>query len=160
MAVARTNDASTFAAATSFEILLVEDNAADVRLTQEALRDSRTPYNLNVMRDGAAALDYLRRCNRQPGSGDQVRPHLILLDLNMPRTTGWEVLEKIKNDPGLRTIPVVVVSTSSSLNDIRTAYDLHANAYVVKPVDLDEFLAVMQAVHHFWSSVASQPRMT
>lgn len=136
------------------EILLVEDNPADVQLTVEALRDARVHNNLHVAGDGEEALLFLRRRNEY---AEAPRPDLVLLDLNLPRKSGREVLADIKADPDLRRIPVIILSTSSNDDDIASAYDLAANCYVTKPVDLDEFLGVVRAIDSFWLSLAKLP---
>ena len=136
------------------EILLVEDNPADVHLTVEALRDARVHNNLHVASDGEEALAFLRRRN---GYGEAPRPDLVLLDLNLPRKSGREVLVEIKADPDLRRIPVIILSTSASDDDVASAYDLAANCYVTKPVDLDEFLHVVRAIDSFWLSTVKLP---
>lgn len=136
------------------EILLVEDNPGDVRLTQEALREAEVINHLNVARDGVEAIAYLR------GEGQYVnfpRPDLILLDLNLPRKDGREVLEEIKNDAKLKTIPVVVLTTSNAEEDIAKSYTLHANCYISKPVDLDHFINVIQKIEDFWLTVVQLP---
>lgn len=138
----------------SIEILLVEDNPADVRLVREALRHSDSPYALNVAPDGVEALAYLR------GEGtyaDRVPPDLVLLDLNLPRKDGRQVLAELKADERLARIPVVVLSTSQADEDVAKAYALHANCYVSKPVDLDEFIARMHSVEQFWLTVVRLP---
>jgi chemotaxis family two-component system response regulator Rcp1 len=136
------------------EILLVEDNPGDVRLAEEALNDAKMANNLNVVSDGVDALDYLRR---QGKHSDVPRPDLILLDLNLPRKDGREVLEEVKADPDLRTIPVVVLTTSDAEADIVRSYELHANAYVRKPVDFDAFIEVVRTIEDFWFSVVKLP---
>ncbi|GAC1315426.1 MAG: response regulator [Chloroflexota bacterium] len=136
------------------EILLVEDNPGDVRLTIEALRDGKVRNRLSVARDGVEALAYLRR------DGDfahAVRPDLILLDLNLPRVDGRQVLAEIKADPQLRTIPVVVLTTSQAEQDVLNVYELQANCYVTKPVDLDQYLKVVKSIEDFWLTVVSLP---
>ncbi|MFN3323479.1 MAG: response regulator [Bryobacteraceae bacterium] len=138
------------------EILLVEDNPGDVRLTREALRESTVPCRLTVVPDGEAALKYLRR---EGVYTDAVRPDLILLDLNLPRKDGREVLCELKRDDDLRQIPVVVLTTSMAEQDIFKAYDLHANCYLQKPVDLDRFLSIVRAIENFWLTVVKLPRM-
>jgi chemotaxis family two-component system response regulator Rcp1 len=138
----------------AIEILLVEDNPADVRLTQEALKEGKICNNLNVVGDGVEALAYLR----QQGQYDQaVLPDIILLDLNLPKKDGREVLEEIKSDPLLRRIPVVVLTTSKAEEDILKVYDLHANCFVTKPVDLEQFIQVVQSVEAFWFTVVKLP---
>jgi CheY-like chemotaxis protein len=127
------------------EILLVEDNPADVRLTVEALKDARVRNRLHVARDGVEAMDMLRAKN---GAG--LRPDLILLDLNLPRKDGREVLDEIKQDEALRHIPVVILTTSQAELDIMQSYRLRANAFVTKPVDLDQFFRVVRSMEQFW----------
>jgi two-component system, chemotaxis family, response regulator Rcp1 len=136
------------------EILLVEDNPGDVRLTREALRECGVPNYLNVASDGVEALAYLRR---QGTFGAAARPDVILLDLNLPRKDGREVLMEIKQDPALMSIPVVVLSSSQAEEDIAGAYQLHANCYVTKPMDLDQFVAVVRSIENFWFLVAKLP---
>jgi two-component system, chemotaxis family, response regulator Rcp1 len=136
------------------EILLVEDNPGDVRLTREALREGKVRNNLAVAADGVEAIAYLRR---EGEHADAVRPDLILLDLNLPRKDGREVLEEIKADPSLRHIPVVVLTSSQAEEDIVRAYDLHANCYVTKPVDLDQFIRVVEAIEDFWFTIVKLP---
>ena len=136
------------------EILLVEDNPGDVRLTREALREGKVRNNLNVAPDGVEALKFLRR---EEQYADAVRPDLILLDLNLPRKDGREVLEDIKADPALRYIPVVVLTSSQAEQDILRAYDLHANCYVTKPVDLDQFSHVVRSIEDFWFTIVKLP---
>lgn len=132
------------------EILLVEDNPADVRLTQEALREGKVKNNLSVARDGEEALAFLRR----EGSP---RPDLILLDLNLPRRDGRQVLEEIKNDHDLKRIPVVVLTTSAAEVDILKSYELHANCYITKPVDLEQFITVVKSIDDFWLTIVKLP---
>jgi two-component system response regulator len=136
-------------AAPPFDILLVEDNPADVRLTQEAFKDTRVPNRLHVARDGVEALGMLR-----DATGAVPRPDLILLDLNLPRKDGREVLQDIKQDEALRHIPVVVLSTSHSEHDVARSYRLGANAFVTKPVDVDRFFQVIRALEQFWLDTA------
>lgn len=136
------------------EILLVEDNPGDVRLVEEALLEYKVHNNLTVARDGVEALAFLRREGEFAGVP---RPDLILLDLNLPRMSGQEVLAEIKHDGRLRTIPVVVLTTSDAGEDIERAYDLQVNCYITKPVDLDEFLKVVQAIESFWFQVVVLP---
>jgi CheY-like chemotaxis protein len=137
------------------EILLVEDNPGDVRLTQEALRDGKVRNNLHVAKDGVEALAYLRREGRY---GDAVRPDLILLDLNLPRKDGRTVLAEIKADEHLRSIPVVVLTTSQSESEVLAAYNLQANCYVTKPVDLDQFITVVRSIEDFWLTIVALPK--
>ncbi len=135
------------------EILLVEDNPGDVRLTREALKEGKVLNNLTVAGDGAEALAILRR-----GLDDGSRcPDLILLDLNLPKMDGREVLEEIKGDEQLRRIPVVVLTTSSAEEDILRSYNLHANCYVTKPVDLEQFMKVVLSIEDFWLTVVRLP---
>ena len=136
------------------EILLVEDNPGDVRLTREALREGKVRNNLNVVGDGVEALAYLRRQGKYAGA---VRPDLVLLDLNLPKKDGREVLAEVKEDPELRHIPVVVLTSSQAEQDIVRAYDLHANCYVSKPVDLDQFITVVKSVNEFWFTIVKLP---
>lgn len=136
------------------EILLVEDNPGDVRLTREALREGKVRNNLYVASDGVEALAFLRR---EGEYANAVRPDLILLDLNLPRKDGREVLEDIKADPSLRYIPVVVLTSSQAEQDILRAYDLHANCYVSKPVDLDQFIHVVHSIENFWFTIVKLP---
>ena len=136
------------------EILLVEDNPGDVRLTREALREGKVRNNLAVAADGVEAVAYLRK---EGEYANAVRPDLILLDLNLPRKDGREVLEEIKADPALRNIPVVVLTSSQAEEDIVRAYDLHANCYVTKPVDLDQFIRVVESIEDFWFTIVKLP---
>jgi CheY-like chemotaxis protein len=136
------------------DILLVEDNPADVRLTQEAFTEGKILNNLMVVKDGVEAMDYLRRRGTYAGA---VRPDLILLDLNLPRKDGREVLAEIKADPALMRIPVVVLTTSRAETDVVKSYNLHANCYVVKPVDLGQFIDVIKAIDNFWLAAVTLP---
>jgi CheY-like chemotaxis protein len=138
-------------------ILLVEDNAGDVRLTREAFKDAKVHLDLYVVSDGVEAINFLRR---QGPYLESPRPDLILLDLNLPRKDGREVLTEIKTDPGLKTIPVVILTTSGSDVDIENSYQLHANCYVSKPVELDGFLEVIRSIDDFWLSAVRLPRET
>jgi two-component system, chemotaxis family, response regulator Rcp1 len=135
-------------------ILLVEDNAGDVRLTREALREAEVAVDLVAVPDGEQALAFLR--NQEPHR-DAVRPDLILLDLNLPKKNGLEVLEEIKGDPELRRTPVIMLTTSSSARDITACYDRGVNCYVVKPLELDDFTGLVQAINRFWFEVAQLP---
>ncbi len=137
------------------EILLVEDNPGDVRLTREALAEAKVRNRLAVVSDGVEALAYLRR--QEPFS-ESPRPDLVLLDLNLPKKDGREVLAELKNDPALRRLPVVVLTTSSSEKDILESYDLHANCYITKPVDLDQFINVVTHIEDFWLTIVKLPR--
>jgi two-component system, chemotaxis family, response regulator Rcp1 len=136
------------------EILLVEDNAGDVRLTREALREAHVRNNLSVAKDGAEALAMLRR---EPEYGEAPRPDLVLLDLNLPRLDGRQVLADMKNDPDLRRIPVVVLTTSKAEEDVLRSYDLHANSYITKPVDFDQFMRVVHSIEEFWLTIVTLP---
>jgi CheY-like chemotaxis protein len=137
------------------EILLVEDNAADVRLTQEILRKSAPPCNLRVARDGEQAMRMLRR---EEPYRNQPLPDLILLDLNLPLKDGREVLAELKQDPELRSIPVIVLTTSRAESDIAACYGLHANSYIAKPVDLGEFEKVVRDIRQYWFGRVQLPR--
>jgi CheY-like chemotaxis protein len=137
------------------EILLVEDNPGDVRLTQEVLRDGKVRNNMSVVMDGVDAISFLQQTGEYAGAP---RPDIILLDLNLPKKDGREVLAEIKADPDLKHIPVVVLTTSSAEQDIFRSYDLHANCYVTKPVDLDQFIKVMKMIEDFWLTIVKLPR--
>jgi len=137
------------------EVLLVEDSAGDVRLTREALKDAKVHVHLQVASDGIEAMAFLKR------EGQHVhapRPDLILLDLNLPKKDGRQVLEEIKQSPSLKSIPVVILTTSASEADILRSYMLHANCYITKPVDLNGFLDVVKSIDNFWLSVVKLPR--
>ena len=136
------------------EILLVEDNPGDVRLTQEALGEAKVRNNLAVAKDGVEALSYLRR---EPPFEDATRPDLILLDLNLPRKDGREVLAEIKADADLRRLPVVVLTTSSAEKDVLESYNLYANCYITKPVDLDQFVRIVSSIEDFWLTIVKLP---
>jgi chemotaxis family two-component system response regulator Rcp1 len=136
------------------EILLVEDNQGDVRLIQEALHEGKVRNSLSVVRDGAEALDYLRKQGQYKKSA---RPCLVLLDLNLPKKNGFEVLKEIKADENLKRIPIVVLTTSQSEQDILKSYDLNANAYVSKPVDFHDFLSAVKAIEDFWLEIVKLP---
>ena len=135
-------------------ILLVEDNPADVRLTQEVLRETSLDFEMQLARDGEQAMALLRK---QAPFEDAQTPDLVLLDLNLPRKDGREVLAEVKADPELRRIPVLVLSTSKAERDILTCYDLHANCYLTNPVDLDEFSTLVQTLQNFWFGMAMLP---
>jgi chemotaxis family two-component system response regulator Rcp1 len=135
-------------------ILLVEDNPADARLFLEALREHGAHHELNVVANGEDALRYLR--GQAPFEGSY-RPDLVVLDLNLPKKDGREVLAEIKQDPELKRIPVIVMTTSDSELDVMNAYDLHANCYVKKPVDLEEFIGAVRACENFWAGVVRLP---
>src|SRR5580700_8571827 len=136
------------------EILLVEDDPGNVLLTQEALSESKYTIVIHDVADGVAAMAFLRR---MPPYANAVRPDLVLLDLNLPKKDGREVLAEIKADPDLRSIPVVVLTTSGAEADVLRSYDLHANAYVQKPIDLDQFVNVIQTFDEFFLSVVRLP---
>lgn len=138
------------------EILLVEDNPGDVRLTLEALKEAKVKNTLRVARDGVEALALLHQ--EGPFANASI-PDLILLDLNLPKKDGREVLAEIKKDKRLRTIPVVVLTTSDAEQDILRSYDLHANCYVTKPVDLDQFIQVVESIEGFWLSIVKLPTL-
>jgi chemotaxis family two-component system response regulator Rcp1 len=138
-----------------FEVLLVEDSPGDVRLTREAFKDAKVHINLRVASDGAEAMAFLRRDGKH---ADASRPDLILLDLNLPKKSGREVLEEIKEDPVLMSIPVVILTTSASEQDVLRSYLLHANCFITKPVDLDGFLKVVKSIDSFWLSVVKLPK--
>lgn len=137
-----------------FDILLVEDNPGDIRLTREALKESRMPSRLFTARDGEEAMAFL---SRSPGFSDVPRPHLVLLDLNLPKKNGSEVLKDMKEDVGLRSIPVIVMSTSGDPGDVSRSYRLHANCYVRKPVEMSTFQQVVEKIEDFWFAVAALP---
>jgi len=136
------------------EVLLVEDNTGDVRLTQEAFKEGRVRLNLSVARDGVEAMAFLRK---EETFANTPRPDLVLLDLNLPKKDGREVLREMKNDPQLLRIPVVVLTTSDSDEDILGTYGLHANCYITKPVDMDQFVKVVRLREEFWFVVAKIP---
>jgi CheY-like chemotaxis protein len=136
------------------EILLVEDNPGDVRLAVEALKDAKVHNNLSAVTDGEEALAFLRREGKY---ADSPRPDLILLDLNLPRKDGREVLSEIKRDSSLKRIPVVILTTSQAEEDILKAYNLNANCYIAKPVDLDQFIRVVRSIENFWLTIVKLP---
>jgi two-component system, chemotaxis family, response regulator Rcp1 len=136
------------------DILLVEDNPADVLLTREALSEARLPSRTHVAEDGVEALDYLRKQGKFAGAP---RPDLILLDLNLPRKNGHELLAQIKADDALKAIPVVVLTTSRAPEDIARSYNLHANCYVTKPMQFDTFVAAVRSIQQFWFGVVTLP---
>lgn len=137
-----------------FEILLVEDNPGDVRLTQEALKDVGTETNVKVVGDGDDAMAYLRR---EGEHAEASRPDMVLLDLNLPGKDGREVLAEIKGDPNLRRIPVVVLTISQAERDVLESYDLHANSYITKPLDQDQFNVVLRQVQAYWRAISRLP---
>jgi two-component system response regulator len=136
------------------EILLVEDDAGDIELTEEALEESKLQVNLNVVRDGAEAIAYLRR---EGEYAKAMRPDLILLDLNLPRKDGREVLQNIKSDDNLKLIPVVVLTTSDTDEDILKSYNLGANCYVSKPLGIEEFIKIIRSIEDFWFTIVKLP---
>jgi chemotaxis family two-component system response regulator Rcp1 len=136
------------------EILLVEDNPGDIRLTREGLKEGRIFNNLSVVEDGVEAMAFLRR---EGEYADAPHPDLILLDLNLPKKDGREVLKEIKSDPKLRRIPVVILTTSRAEEDIMDTYDQHANCYIIKPVDFDQFVNVVKTIEDFWLTIVRLP---
>lgn len=136
------------------EILLVEDNPGDVRLVREALQKGKVRTRLSVAEDGEEALAFLRREGQHTGA---IRPDIILLDLNLPKKDGHRMLADMKGDPALQCIPVVVLTTSTAQEDIAQSYALHANCYIIKPMDLEQFFAVMKAIEEFWFTVVTSP---
>ena len=136
------------------EILLVEDSPGDVRLTIEALKEAKVANRLSVVEDGVKAMEFVRR---QGPYAAAPRPDLILLDLNLPRKDGREVLQEIKSDPDLRRIPLVVLTTSRAKEDVLKAYDLHANCYITKPVDFTRFMEVVRSIEDFWLTIVKLP---
>ena len=141
-------------AAPPVEILLVEDNPGDVRLTKEALKEGKVYNNLHWAKDGVEALDFLKRKGKHAKAP---RPDIILLDLNLPKKDGREVLAVVKSDADLKHIPVVVLTTSEAEEDVLKSYSLHANCYVTKPVDLEKFIHVVQSIDRFWLTVVTLP---
>jgi len=137
------------------EILLVEDNAGDVRLVREAFKEVRVPHRLSVVGSGGEALHFLRREEKH---GKAPRPDLVLLDLNLPDMHGLEVLEAIKTDPGLRRIPAVVFSSSRKRSEVAQSYNLNANSYIAKPVELEDYIRVVKGVEEFWLTVVKLPK--
>jgi chemotaxis family two-component system response regulator Rcp1 len=136
------------------DLLLVEDNPGDVRLTKVALKDAKLKINMHVVGDGMEAMAFLHRQGKYASSP---RPDLIMLDLNLPKKDGRQVLAEIKEDPDLKRIPVVIVTTSKAEEDILKTYNLHANCYVTKPLDLDQFIAVVQSIEQFWLTIVKLP---
>ncbi len=143
-----------FKSSKAIEVLLIEDSPGDVRLTIEALKEAKVTNNLSVVQDGVEAIDFLQQKGKYK---DAVRPDLILLDLNLPRKDGREVLAEIKSDSNLKRIPVVVLTTSRAESDILKAYDLHANCYITKPVDFKQFMTVVKSIEDFWLTVVKLP---
>ena len=140
--------------ANAIEILLVEDNPGDVRLTEEALRESKLTVNMRVAKDGVEALAMLRREGQYAALPE---PDLILLDLNMPKVDGREVLRLVKTDDKLKRIPVVVLTTSAAEKDVLQAYGLHANCYITKPVEFEQFMEIVKSIEEFWLTVVKLP---
>jgi len=138
----------------SVNILLVEDNPGDVRLTKEAFKEAKVNNNLHIVSDGVEALDFLRRKGKYIGAP---RPDIILLDLNMPKKNGREVLAEIKADPDLMRIPVLVLTISQAEEDILKSYNLHANCYIQKPVDINKFIDVVKSIEGFWLTIVKLP---
>ncbi|WP_036231202.1 response regulator [Marinobacterium jannaschii] len=138
----------------SINILLIEDNPGDVELTREALSSGKIRNHLEVVSDGEQALDYLRK---QPPYTDVSTPDIILLDLNLPKVDGREVLQAVKSDLNLRQIPVIILSSSEAASDIQQSYDLHANCFISKPVQLDRFLDIVQMIECFWIDIVKLP---
>ena len=142
--------------ASPVEILLVEDNPGDVRLTKEALKEGKVYNNLHWAKDGVEAMEFLR----QEGKNAKApRPDIILLDLNLPKKDGREVLASIKSDSRFKHIPVVILTTSEAEEDVLKSYELHANCYVTKPVDLDQFIGVIRNIEDFWLTVVTLPKV-
>jgi chemotaxis family two-component system response regulator Rcp1 len=146
---------SNYGRVVPIEVLLVEDSVGDIRLTREAFKDAKVHINLHVAEDGVEAMAFL---NRDGPHADAPRPDLILLDLNLPKKDGREVLKEIKESPTLGIIPVVILTTSASEADILRTYQLHANCYITKPVDLEGFLKIVKSIDSFWLSVVKLPR--
>lgn len=138
----------------AIDILLVEDNPGDVRLTVESLKEWKIQNVLHVVRDGEEAMDFLYRRGKY---AEAIRPDLILLDLNLPKKSGKEVLKEIKEDNDLKRIPVAVLTISSAEEDILKAYDFHANCYILKPIGIDQFAKVVQSIEHFWFKIVTLP---
>lgn len=136
------------------DVLLVEDNPGDARLTQEAFREGNVQVTLHVVTDGIEALDFL---HRRRAHEDAPRPDIVLLDINLPRLNGDEVLEEMRSDPDLDSVPVVVLTSSSAEEDVERLYDRHANAYLTKPIDPDEFIETVRALEEFWLSIVRLP---
>jgi len=137
------------------DILLIEDNPGDVRLTIEALKDCKIMNNLDVVENGLEAMKYLRN---EEEYKDKQLPDLILLDLNIPKINGYEVLAEIKNDPRLKIIPVVILISSSSVEDILSTYELHVNCFITKPFDIEQFIKIVQYVGDFWFNIVKLPQ--
>jgi two-component system, chemotaxis family, response regulator Rcp1 len=136
------------------EILLVEDNMGDVRLTQEAFKDSKILNNISFVRDGGEAIEYLKAEGKYKGV---LRPDIILLDLDLPKKNGREVLSEIKRDENLRRIPVIILTVSKAEDDVIKAYDLHANCFITKPISVDKFFSIVRTIEDFWLSIVRLP---
>lgn len=136
------------------EILLVDDNPGDIRLTQEALKESKVLNNIHIVEDGMEALEFLRKEGRFK---NEITPDIILLDLNLPKRNGREVLTEIKNDELLKKIPVVILTISRAEEDILKSYELHANCYITKPVDMNQFIKIVRSIENFWFSIVRLP---
>ena len=148
------NSTASLTANQKFEILLVEDNPGDVLLTQEAFREGRLAHHLSIVEDGEEAMRFLRQ---EGGYASSPKPDVILLDLNLPKKDGRELLAEIKEDPALRYIPIIVLTTSDAEQDVWKAYRLHANCYLTKPVDLDDFIRKIRSFEDFWLTVVRLP---
>lgn len=135
-------------------ILLVEDNSGDIRLTQEALKESKIAINLRIVKDGVEAMEFLRKKGKFE---NEIRPDVVILDLNLPKKDGREVLEEIKQDKLLKCIPIVILTSSEAEIDILKAYNLYANCYIKKPLDIDQFITIVQSIAHFWFSIVKLP---
>jgi chemotaxis family two-component system response regulator Rcp1 len=138
----------------AIEILLIEDNAGDIRLTIDALKDGKILNNVNIVKDGEEAMDYLKKQGKYP---DSLLPDIILLDINLPKMNGLQVLHEIKNNVDLKKIPVVILTSSTADEDVINAYDNHVNCYIRKPVDLDSFMEVIKKIEDFWFSLVKLP---
>jgi two-component system, chemotaxis family, response regulator Rcp1 len=136
------------------DILLVEDNPGDIRLTLEAFKEGKCTNHIHVVKDGEEAMQFLRKQDRH---ADSPRPDLILLDLNLPKRDGRSILQEIKTDPDLKRIPVVILTTSKAEEDILRTYNLHANCYITKPVDIEEFITITRSIENFWLSIVKLP---
>jgi len=136
------------------QILLVEDSPGDIRLTQEAMIDSKFQNQLHVVQDGVEAMEFLRRIGKYQ---DAPQPDLVLLDLNLPRKDGRSVLQEMKQDVNLRRIPVVILTSSDDEHDILRSYDLHANCYITKPLDLQQFVTIVKTIENFWFQIVKLP---
>jgi chemotaxis family two-component system response regulator Rcp1 len=154
LGVTNSRGSAVATAAKPIAILLVEDNPGDVRLTQEALRAGRVLNELTVVKDGVEALAFLRR---EGPHGNAARPDLILLDLNLPRMDGTQVLNQVKKDPSLAIIPVVILTSSKAEEDIVRSYNLHANSYITKPVELSRFMEVVRSIGEYWLNIVKLP---